>query len=70
MHFLCDINKFFKKWCVKRIEALEKDVLKTSKINERKELFKELPFYNVLIDKPKIKNPTTVEMLSKLPFYD
>ena len=34
----------------KKIGALEKDVLKTSKINERKKFFKELPFYNVLID--------------------
>ena len=39
----------------KKIEALEKDVLKLLKINERKELFKGLPFYNVPVDKPKIK---------------
>ena len=28
----------------KKIEALEKDILKTSKINERKKLLKKLPF--------------------------
>ena len=54
----------------KKIEALEKDILKTSKINERKELFKELQFCNVSIDKLKIKKFTNVEMLSELPFYD
>ena len=37
----------------KKKEALEKDVLKTSKINEWQELFKELPFCNVPIDKLK-----------------
>ena len=44
--------------------------MKTSKINERKEFFKELPFYNVPIDKPKIKKLANVEMLSELLFYD
>ena len=39
-------------------------------INERKKLFKELPFYIVSIDKPKIKKLTNVEMLRELPFYD
>ena len=49
--FLSIINVFFKKWCdKKKIGALEKDVLKTSKINKRKKFFKELPFYHVLID--------------------
>ena len=48
-------NDVKKKKIKKKIEALEKDVLKTSKIIERKKFFKGLPFYNVLIDKPKIK---------------
>ena len=68
--FLYIINEFFKKWWDKKIETLEKDVLKTSKINQRKELFKELPFYNVPIDKQKIKKLTNVEMLSELPLFN
>ena len=33
-------------------------------------LFKELPFYNEPIEKPKIKKLKYVDMLSELPFYD
>ena len=41
----------------KKIEALEKDVLKTSKINEKKkELFKELYFPMYLLISQKLKN--------------
>ena len=32
--------------------------------------FKELPFFNVSIEKPKIKRLKTVDLLSELPFYD
>ena len=32
--------------------------------------FKELPFYNVPIDKPKIKRLKNIDLLPKLPFYD
>ena len=32
--------------------------------------FKELPFYNVSIDKPKIKPLKNVDLLAELPFYD
>ena len=32
--------------------------------------FKELPFYNVSIDKPKIKRLKNIDLLSELPFYD
>ena len=32
--------------------------------------FKELPFYNVFIDKPKIKRLKNIDLLSELPFYD
>ena len=35
-----------------------------------KELFQILPFYNVLIEKPKIKHPSNMELLQELPFYD
>ena len=52
------------------MEALEKDVLKISKMNKTKRLPKRLPFYNVPIDKPKIKKLTNVEMPSELPFYN
>ena len=38
--------------------------------NEAKELFQTLPFYNVLIKKPKIKHLSNIELLHQLPFYD
>ena len=37
---------------------------------EAKELFQILPFYNVLIEKPKIKHLSNTELLHELPFYD
>ena len=32
--------------------------------------FKELPFYNISIDKPKIKHLKNIDLLSELPFLD
>ena len=32
--------------------------------------FKELPFYNVSINKPKIKRLKNIDLLAELPFYD
>ena len=32
--------------------------------------FKELPFYNVSIDKPIIKRLKNIDLLAELPFYD
>ena len=32
--------------------------------------FKELPFYNLYIEKPKIKPLKNVDLLAELPFYD
>ena len=37
---------------------------------ERKELFKKLPFYNALIEKPKIKHLSNIDLPKELPFYD
>ena len=37
---------------------------------EAEELFQILPFYNVLIEKPKIKHLANIELLHELPFYD
>ena len=37
---------------------------------QAKELFQILRFYNVLIEKPKIKHLSNIELLQKLPFYD
>ena len=37
---------------------------------EAKELFQILPFYNVLVEKPKIKHSSNIELLHELPFYD
>ena len=39
--------------------------------NEKsKRIFQILPFYNVLIEKPKIKHLSNIELLHELPFYD
>ena len=35
-----------------------------------KKLFQILPFYNVLIEKSKIKHLSNIELLHELPFYD
>ena len=35
-----------------------------------KELFQILPFYNVLIEKSKIKHSSSIKLLHGLPFYD
>ena len=32
--------------------------------------FKELPFYNVSVDKPKIKRLSDINLLAELPFHD
>ena len=32
--------------------------------------FKELPFYNTYIEKPKIKQLKNIDLLSELPFYE
>ena len=32
--------------------------------------FKELPFFNVSIDKPKMKRLTNINLLDELPFYE
>ena len=36
---------------------------------EAKELFQELPFYNVLIEKPKTNHLSNIELLHELPFF-
>ena len=37
---------------------------------EAKKLFQILPFYNVLIERPKIMHLSKIELLNELPFYD
>ena len=37
---------------------------------EAKELFQMLPFYDILIERPKIKHLSNIELLHELPFYD
>ena len=37
---------------------------------EAKGLFQKLPFYNVLIEKPKIKYLSNIDLLHELSFYD
>ena len=38
--------------------------------NDDVNYFKELPFFNVSIEKPKIKRLKNVDLLAELPFYD
>ena len=38
--------------------------------NEKEVLFQILPFYNILIEKPKSKHLSNVELLHELPFYN
>ena len=40
-----------------------------SKVNEAN-YFKEVPFYNSFIEKPKIKRLTNINLLAELPFYE
>ena len=40
------------------------------KILSTVDYFKELPFFNVSIDKPKIKRLKNIDLLAELPFYD
>ena len=35
-----------------------------------KRLFQELPFYNVLSEKPRVKHLKNIDLLHELPFYD
>ena len=42
---------------------------KSSKNNDVN-YFKELPFFNVSIEKPKIKRLKNIDLLTELPFYD
>ena len=44
--------------------------MKETNIWDNKNLLKILPFYNILIDSPKIKKLSNVELLYELPFYD
>ena len=37
---------------------------------KKKGVFQKLPFYNVLIEKPKIKHLSNIDLLHELPFYD
>ena len=37
---------------------------------EAKKIFQELPFYNVFIEKPRIKRLKNIDLLHELPFYD
>ena len=37
---------------------------------KEKKLFQELPFYNRLIEKPKITNLKNIGLLHEVPFYD
>ena len=37
---------------------------------KQKRFFEELPFYNILIEKPKLKDLKSIDVLHKLPFYD
>ena len=38
--------------------------------NEAKRLFQKLPYYNALIEKPRIKHLKKIDLLHEIPFYD
>ena len=38
-------------------------------MKKKKGVISKLPFYNVLIEKPKIKHLKTIDLLHELPFY-
>ena len=40
------------------------------KILQNVDYFKDLPFYNISIDNPKIKSLKNVDLLAELPFYN
>ena len=44
--------------------------MKETNIWDNKNLLKILPFYNILIDFPRIKRLSNAELLYELPFYD
>ena len=44
--------------------------MKKTNVWDNKNLLKILPFYNILIDSPKIKRLSNVDSLNELPFYD
>ena len=44
--------------------------MKKTNVWDNKNLLKILTFYNTLIDSPKIKKLSNVELLNELPFYD
>ena len=44
--------------------------MKETNVWNNKDLLKILPFYNILIEKPKIKRLSNAELLDELPFYD
>ena len=37
---------------------------------EAKRLFQKLPFLNIIIEKPRIKDLKNIDLLHELPFYD
>ena len=44
--------------------------MKETNVWDNKNLLKILPFYNILIDSPKIKELSNAELLNELPFFD
>ena len=44
--------------------------MKETNIWDNKNLLKILPFYNILIDFPRIKRLSNAKLLYELPFYD
>ena len=48
--------------------AVQKKIKTKQKFLDVINYFKELPFYNTYIEKPKIKGLKNIDLLSKLPF--
>ena len=43
---------------------------KSKSHSDAADYFKELPFYNKLIEKPRVKRLTNIDELAKLPLYE
>ena len=43
---------------------------KTKSHSDASDYFKELPFYNKLIENPKVKRLKNIDRLAELPFYE
>ena len=56
--------------CLKYCPVCKKLFSKVKFHSDAESYFKELPFYNTLIEKPKVKRLKNIDWLAELPFYE